>query len=209
MFLQRPPPHCAIARAADQRNWKRLSLHPTILLRAEIPLRSGNKPKERRTAAGHQGRRCARPHQPLLQLQPASDAARRPPLSKSLRAGSHTTRIPRMRLETNYFILLRFGCQTGAQVAIGLGRVDMHAGSHQQPGARGASGSGNSSVPRPMPTAVPPSRKNGTSLPSCSASSHNFGRFELRGPPAPAAPAAPPPRRTIRRPARRPWGSAW
>ena len=35
----------------------------------------------------------------------------------------------------------------------------------------GTSGSGYSSVPRPTPSAVPPYRKNGTSLPSCAPSS--------------------------------------
>ena len=43
------------------------------------------------------------------------DAARKPPSSKSFAAGAGSTYIPHLRLETKYFILLRFACQTGAQ----------------------------------------------------------------------------------------------
>ena len=85
---------------------------------------------------------------------------------------------------------------------------NVHAGRHQHAGCGGPSGSGNSSVPRPIPTAVPPSRKNGTSLPSCCASSHQLRQIERAARPAPAAPAAPPPHPTIRRPAPRPWECA-
>ena len=45
------------------------------------------------------------------------------------------------------------------------------------PRRSGVSGSGKSSDPRPIPTAVPPSRKKGTSLPNCSARALNFGRL--------------------------------
>src|ERR1039458_5671080 len=50
---------------------------------------------------------------------------------KIVAGGSETRRIPRNRLETKYFILLQFGCQTGAQVAVGLRRVHVDARSHQ------------------------------------------------------------------------------
>src|ERR1035437_3361358 len=53
-------------------------------------------------------------------------------------------------------------------------------GATRMPRCAGASGSGNSSLPRPIPTAVPPNKKNGTSLPNCSPMALNFGRSSAR-----------------------------
>src|ERR1035441_5701115 len=53
-------------------------------------------------------------------------------------------------------------------------------GASRMPRCAGASGSGNSSLPRPIPTAVPPNKKNGTSLPNCSPMALNLGRSPAR-----------------------------
>src|SRR6516165_7800647 len=42
------------------------------------------------------------------------------------------TPVPQKRVESKYFILLRFGCQTGAQVPVSLGRGNVNAGCQQE-----------------------------------------------------------------------------
>ena len=83
----------------------------------------------------------------------------------------------------------------------------MHAGGHQQ--RRSAAGRrAAETVPcrGRSPPPSPPSRKNGTSLPSCCASSHQLRADRARARPAPAAPAAPPPRRDDPPPSPAPMG---
>src|ERR1039458_4893628 len=129
MLFQCPPPERAILCAADQRNWKRLHFSQQ-LNRARDPVTIREQPEQGTAAARHQGHGRARAHQSLLecsQLPVLLEDHR----FKIITGGSQATRVPRNRLETNYFILLRFGCQTGAQVAIGLGGVHVDAGSHQ------------------------------------------------------------------------------
>src|ERR1019366_3280377 len=109
MFLERAPPRRPVTRTADQRNWKySFPGRKTQSLRSRF--RRRKQPKDSRTAARHHGHGSSRPDQFLLQC---GESAVLPEdhAFKIVRGSLPHTASPDLRLETIYFILLRFACQ--------------------------------------------------------------------------------------------------
>ena len=201
----------AVARAADQRNSETSVSSPNRFDRA----RHFRCDRET-TRTGRSRCRSSSPAQAPARISRFFRAARRRMLFEYhrfkivTRPAPAPPDVPRMRLETKYFILLRFGCQTGAQVAIGLGGVDMESGRDAAARARaGASGSGKSSVPRPIAGgACRPAGRTARRCPVAGRARSSVSARRSRGRRDRAAPAARPRRPTIRRPGPRPSGCA-
>src|ERR1035441_8612781 len=84
-----------------------------------------------RSATGHHGCGGPRPHQSFFQVSQIPVLLENYGF-KIVPGGLTDTPFPRKRLETKYFIFLRFGCQTGAEVAVRLSSVDVHRGGHHK-----------------------------------------------------------------------------
>src|SRR5262249_25126851 len=134
--------------------------------------------EERRPAPRHHRRRRARSHETPLEGGELLLAFEHDRL-EIVDAGGRRVKTAGVPLELRRLHILRFRRQPRAPIATARPPRSVHRsryacavatgtpGANTIPGRAGIAGSGNSSVPRPIPTARPPSRKKGTSLPSC------------------------------------------
>jgi hypothetical protein len=109
MLVQSAPPHGAIARAAHETKSKTLSSSQISVAQgshgAGSLFRRPVQPEHRRTAAGHQGGNRPGPFEALLQARERGVAKENDRL-KIVDRRLATPPVPRLRLETNYFIFL-------------------------------------------------------------------------------------------------------
>ena len=208
--LEPPPPQRPVARAAHERNRKDLLLGEMLGGRVQASPRAGN------SRTGPNRFRSAWPgSRPASRARRLSDFNRgcleKPRIRNRFRR-QPARRVPQepvlARQTQDWKLLIIFcwrhvNCQPRGR-APGRPRRSKRGGQGRPAGPLPAAGRA-ADIPRfrgPSPTAVPPSRKNGTSLPSCAAQLEQ--RCQRQSPPRQhrAAPAEPQRRRWSRRPGR-------